>query len=353
MQDRLDAETLECFDLLLAYRDGALSVAEQVMVEERLSSDPRWQLHFDSLQYLDLERAVAVYDAEQLAAFDPKTASECCRTLVALEAASISEDERNRLQGDFVSHAELWSEQIMDCVLCRRIHRRTIARQQAIADGLPEGEPLLREWLLEDYYLENLNQKIQQVAEIDASALGADTAEGQQSQAFDRVFLILGSESAGIVALRHAESRVDLKKGAAPYSIGGFTWRLKRESSRRVHKPALLDDESDAVKSVLELERELTSAIGNLGIEFVTTESGTIRCGARLKQSEHDRPKDLSVRVALQGNLVLELECKDTLAAKQVDLGQAESMEGQEFRVQVWESGRVAEEFRFRFTGQT
>src|SRR5438552_3847479 len=55
---------------LLAYYRGELADPHAcAAVEEQLRRDRRWQAHWDSIRYLDLDRAAALQDAADLARF--------------------------------------------------------------------------------------------------------------------------------------------------------------------------------------------------------------------------------------------------------------------------------------------
>jgi hypothetical protein len=141
---------------LLAYRRGELhDPLERAVIEEKLVDDPRWRAHWESVRRIDLERIAASQDARDLEAFS--TPTDFCRA-VAQSGGEVLRD-LVRKRGDEAGgwSWQQWSEHIDGCVYCRRMRRRMTAKVQAEESGLPEGEILLREWLLEPEYLAQIN----------------------------------------------------------------------------------------------------------------------------------------------------------------------------------------------------
>src|SRR5712691_1423466 len=66
------------YESLLAYYRDELAGRPQLRatIQSSLQSDPRWQAHGQSLQYLDLERAAALQDAQDLRQYLAKLVGE-------------------------------------------------------------------------------------------------------------------------------------------------------------------------------------------------------------------------------------------------------------------------------------
>lgn len=140
---------------LLAFHRGEIADPHTcAAVEERLRKDRRWQAHWESIRYLDLDRAAAVQDAVDLGRFTADQATTHCKT-AAESAGRVFEtllhgtDERGRKD---------WNRHADNCVYCRRLRRHVHAQQQRREAGLPAGELLLRDWLLSRLYLPALTE---------------------------------------------------------------------------------------------------------------------------------------------------------------------------------------------------
>src|SRR6516165_3723138 len=72
------------FQQILAYYRGDLADPQAcAAVEEQVRRDRRWQAHWESLRYLDLDRAAALQDATELARFSSEQATHLCRVAAA------------------------------------------------------------------------------------------------------------------------------------------------------------------------------------------------------------------------------------------------------------------------------
>lgn len=339
--NQLDAEMLKLFDQLLAYHDDELSFSERMQVEALLDSDPRYGIHLDSLNYLDLEREVAIQDGEDLRSFDATGAGRCCQVLAKLEDDSLSADQRQTLEQEFQENADAWAEEILNCPLCRRLRRRKLARQVA-ETRLPEGEPLLREWLLEEYYLDALESKVRQVAAGGNETTGDDKAASHTGG----LQIVLAPGSGRIRSLRSATAELDVRESRET-EFSGFICRSRRSENVPGLQPALLDDGPTAGQSTLELQRTLKDNLGSATIRLV--EASTLTCeisiapGAGLKQA-------VTVSAQLQGNQVLKLDGVHGDAVGSVPLGSSEVLEGQTLEIEIGQAGEVLESYRLTFS---
>jgi hypothetical protein len=141
------------YQQILAYYRGELSDPNScAAVEEQLRCDRRWQAHWESIRYLDLDRAAAVQDAADLARFSSDKATHFCRA-AAGSCGRIFDTLANGTADAGAEQRKTWSRHADGCVYCRRLRRLAHARQQHREAGLPANEPLLRDWLLQPCYL--------------------------------------------------------------------------------------------------------------------------------------------------------------------------------------------------------
>src|SRR5262245_35894875 len=113
------------YELLLAFHRGEIvDRKEQAQIHDLMEREPRWRAHYESVRYLDLERAAARQDAEDLKRF--QEATPFCRAVAQTQGQVFAD----------AGTAEDWAEHIDGCVYCRRMWRRWHARTSA-AQGLP------------------------------------------------------------------------------------------------------------------------------------------------------------------------------------------------------------------------
>lgn len=133
MNTQLDDERL--FSDLLAFRNGELDDPKRrAEIGELVEKNPRWKAHYESIKFLDLERAAAAQDMKDIEGLVEQwksgkaQPSDFCRSVA----------ETN---GD-----QEWTKHLNECVYCRRMRRISQARVQEEV----LGEPLLRDRLLSD-----------------------------------------------------------------------------------------------------------------------------------------------------------------------------------------------------------
>jgi hypothetical protein len=147
------AQAPYAYQQLLAFHRGELADPHAcAMVEERLRKDRRWQAHWESIRYLDLDRAAAVQDAADLARFSAAEASSFCKA-AAQSGGGVFETLPHGGDGAADRSRKDWNKHANTCVYCRRLRRHVHAQQQRREAGLPAGEMLLRDWLLSSSYL--------------------------------------------------------------------------------------------------------------------------------------------------------------------------------------------------------
>ena len=139
---------------ILAYYRGDISDPNAcAAVEDQLRRDRRWQAHWESIRYLDLDRAAAVQDALDLARFSNDQATDFCRA-VAGSCGRIFDAPGNGAAN--AEQLKACCRHADGCIYCRRMWRLMHSRQQQREAGLPANELLLRDWLLQPCYLEAL-----------------------------------------------------------------------------------------------------------------------------------------------------------------------------------------------------
>jgi hypothetical protein len=154
---RVRRHTSFAYSQLLAFYRGELRDPHVCAeIEDRVCKDRRWRAHWESIRYLDLERAAAVQDAADLVGFTAARALPLCKHVAetggrVFDALSAGADAAGGWTG------RQWVRHTRRCVYCRRMQRWTQARQQWKQVGLPARELLLRDWLLWPCYAEALN----------------------------------------------------------------------------------------------------------------------------------------------------------------------------------------------------
>jgi len=144
------------YQQLLAYHRGELADPQQsVAVEERIRSDRRWQAHWESIRYIDLDRAAALQDSADLQRFSSDHVTGYCR-FAAQSSGQVFDALMQGADSANGHSRKEWSKHVDGCVFCRRMRRKVLAQHQHCEQGLPVGEPLLRDWLLAPIYSQAL-----------------------------------------------------------------------------------------------------------------------------------------------------------------------------------------------------
>lgn len=146
------------YEQLLAFSRGQLNRAASDEIQRRVETDPRWRAHYESVRFLDLERLAARQDAKELEGFVAPKDAPFCRSVAQSAGAVLRDLLREGAQRPASQGSEGLREHALRCVYCRRMLRLQQADLARDANGLPPGEKLLREWLLEDAYREALDR---------------------------------------------------------------------------------------------------------------------------------------------------------------------------------------------------
>jgi DNA-directed RNA polymerase specialized sigma24 family protein len=151
--------------VLAYYRRELHDPVEIATIEAEVNASTRWRGHLESVRYLDLERAAAIQDGKDLKEFAIESASLLCRNVAfskgemfvraARQPHSLREETRKE-----------WSAHTKVCVYCLRMRRQATARVEAEKSGLSPEEPLLREWLLQSHYSEELARVTREIVAL-------------------------------------------------------------------------------------------------------------------------------------------------------------------------------------------
>jgi hypothetical protein len=223
--NRLAGTEFPFLELLAFVRGDISDPREYARIADLVQGDRRWRAHWESVRSLDLERAAAVQDARDLRTFDEPT--EFCRAVAASGGAVLLPLLRGQDRAGEWRRRQ-WDRHLRRCVYCRRMRRQVRARLECEENGLPGGEPLLREWLLEPLYAEALNAVTRRLgpaaAATETLVAAHDTAVGETAE-LTAVF------------------RTDLRRGleiltpVLPFLLERV---LESEESARQHVPALV-----------------------------------------------------------------------------------------------------------------
>ncbi len=257
--------------LLAYYRGEIVDPVEAAWIEERLRTSDRWTAHWRSMEYLDLERVAAIQDATDLGSYSPPQDPEqrsFCNQMAESEGTVL----RPMLQGLSnemdVKARRAWSAHCQQCVFCRRMRRRMYAVESQ--KNLPKNEPLLRDWLLEEYYREALHAARQRI-------LGSERNEGESTSGSNQTPTILFQLAEGVIkAMQVSGSRENLN--ATPigqvlaWSYHAHDFRPGRR--QLVDVPLVLAGKPE--RMALELERSLGEKRGTLKIRFDVLDGGDV-----------------------------------------------------------------------------
>jgi hypothetical protein len=171
------------YERVLAHLRGEVADSQAcAAIEERLGDDHhpdhrRYLAHVDSVRYLELERVAALQDGEDLKRFSEEDVTEFCRALAVRGEEILADLVAGRARAGDWSRQQ-WAEHVDCCVYCRRRRRQAHAHAERQKAGLPEDEPLLRDWLLSCYYEEELAQ-VTELAAAEPVWAAADAPAGE------------------------------------------------------------------------------------------------------------------------------------------------------------------------------
>lgn len=147
-------------ELLAYYREELRDPDRCAEIRKLVETDPHWKAHFESVRFLDLERAAAIQDGKDLQKLfeqwklreqEPESfCKEVASTDGKVYKPLIQGGDRAR---ESAKTKERWAEHVDQCVYCRRMRRQAHAKFQREQCDPPIEEPLLRDWLLEDHYV--------------------------------------------------------------------------------------------------------------------------------------------------------------------------------------------------------
>lgn len=304
------------YEELLAYYRGALrNRARCALIARKIDEDDRWKAHWDSIQQLDLERAAAIQDGVDLEQFDTASAGAFCREVARTDGGVLTALSRRKPAEETGGWTrQEWSEHIRQCTYCRRMRRRAFAG----VHESPQGETLLRDWLLEDYYLPALER-------ITATlAAGAAVAEATLLKIVLRGSLFTELQNDTMRPL------ADAPEG----DIHGWRYRAAPlPAASRVPELALLDEASP---THLTLERNLPGGAGRVEIGLAIAGDGTVTCAARVVRTDDPATRlPVAVRVDCQGMSLVELSGTDDVLERKESLPAAEHLPGSSLRIRV------------------
>ena len=332
-------------ELLAFFRQDLRDAAACRRIGQLVQTDPRWRAHWESIQHLDLERAAAIQDGKDLREFQARGADAFCKAVAQtdgkiFELHLVGRSERHPL--DRWTRKE-WDRKVARCVYCRRMRRETYASGQRREGGLPAGEPLLREWLLRDYYADALEEVTQAIRRsITGQALKIVVRGGRFSEISNGKSRPLGNYPEG----RFGGWTYHIIPAAPPIELNG---PLYPES-------ALLDDRSAVkLRMELELERELSCDLGRLQLILRVDQNDEVACEAALiRPKEESQPRrELLLRIECQDIKLIEVSGDEQVLRGRASLPPAQFLAGHEIRVCVSEAGRkdapLLEDFAIQF----
>ncbi|HYT88970.1 MAG TPA: 2-hydroxyacyl-CoA dehydratase family protein [Gemmataceae bacterium] len=328
------------YEQLLAYYRGELADRRLAAeIEQHLSTDPRWEAHWESIRYLDLERAAAMQDAEDLqrylaglsVAIDP-----FCKA-VALSDGMILVPVVERRSDTREGTWEQWADHLDLCVYCRRMQRSVLAYRTQQQLGLTG--PLLREWLLESVYAPLLASATNTIIRAVAVSVLYPTNEGFR-------------------AVQVGDRREDLASPTG--SRGGkgaeWYWNASEEATGvlRTRGTQEGEPESSAVPALprkIEFSRELAGNRGSLEVTFKIAESGNLVCEVALSLPQGAAPSpEVTLEVALNDQVSSHTGTESPLRVR-VEGGKPdpEGLGGLGTRITVRQGQEIWDESAFKF----
>jgi hypothetical protein len=317
--------------LLAFYRDELFDATQRDRMENLVRSDERWKTHWESLDHLDLERAAAIQDGRDLEHFSAVDATDYCRAVA---------DSGGRIfdafwQGDTEADSNglwtrrQWSRHVDECVYCRRMRRAAHARGVSARVKIPRDEPLLRDWLLAEYYAGALQRATERIA---ASA---------QVRLERPVRLVL---AAGDFVAIGENPGGDLS--ATPSGIVNG-WRYASQLAAQSHLALLHEGD----RTVLTLERELKADLGWLCLTLCVAQDGTVRCEVQFVRPDNQPRWNRTLLVEHQGIPLVFVSGDAHALANTATLPATDFLPGTRIRIRVSEKPEspALEELTVRF----
>jgi hypothetical protein len=215
------------YEELLAFYRGELDARACAKIKTNLTRSRRWRAHLDSVRSLDLERAAARQDAESLQRFDVANATPFCREVARSRGDVLLRFIRREQETALGEPRAAWDRHVNRCVYCRRTRRLMQARFVCETNDVPEGEPLLREWLLESYYRAALDEVTRKLLP-DRTDPSGDPTWGEAGIAQEETVV----ESTGRQVAKEGESDTTLN-----YLGGDTVFEQRPEPTRPIETP--------------------------------------------------------------------------------------------------------------------
>ena len=203
-KDHTSQSTFPYEELLLYYRRELRDPRRCADAKNLVETDPRWKAHFESVEFLDLERAAAIQDGKDLQELLEKWGSGeqepsyFCLAVAETKGAVFDplirgETDRDR---EIAETGERWTEHVDRCVYCRRMRRLAHARCQRESCKPRIEEPLLRDWLLKDHYSSVLGEVTEWVVVFVEAQAGKAALPGSEPPWWKRTLIGLSGRIA-------------------------------------------------------------------------------------------------------------------------------------------------------------
>jgi DNA-directed RNA polymerase specialized sigma24 family protein len=127
-------------------------------LEQQTLSDPRLRRHLESLATFDVERFAVEQDVRAMRDFSLSDVQPICREVARAQGDVLRAHLQTGSAAVGEHSASEWETHVEECVYCRGMRRLVQARLTAEELGLPEGELLLRDRLLEPLYGDELDR---------------------------------------------------------------------------------------------------------------------------------------------------------------------------------------------------
>jgi hypothetical protein len=351
------------YQQLLEYFQGRLNDPKLCADFERnLNSDPRWKAHWESVRHIDMERAAAVQDADDLrrflahvsarpAAAAPRIAIKTPRVTAATppsgpgvidpfcKAVAISDGmilvpvvERRAAtrEGDW----KAWQRHVDECVYCRRMQRSVIALRERQRLDLPG--PLLRDWLLRDLYAPLLDRVTNTIIKRVVVCVVFPTQEGFRAvEAEDR---------------REELDQPTPRRGRLP-SAQAWNWEARSEAAGQ-EAVVRSGQPTSGLPRTLELSHTLAEGRGSLTVRFEIDDRGQFLFDVVLTRAENEpTPRPVVTVEALLNEQVFTTEGagQEVRLRPDAPLASAEGLAGQGIRVYVRQGDAIWHESAFKF----
>lgn len=301
------------YEKLLAFYRGEVSDPQTRATMEELINTPRGKAHWNSIRFLPLEQAAAIHDGKALRLFLETVPTDFCIAVFETRGKLFLRHApgKKRLKEDKWRQSE-WNRHVDECVYCRRMMRQVYAAEERRAlqleNHLPKKELLLRDWLLQPYYI-NALKKAHRYVEGCLVHLSYSHTEGVKNndkqkmpditiRLKKRTFIGVGGHKAYVLIREIQSGKIDR-----------VSWRSTMHPSYRTHQgdPVLSNTLSGEYEG-LEFTKDLGDVLGDLTVWVFVDNEQRLVCDATLKRpGSDDKPRD---------ELTLKVTCRKHLVAK-------------------------------------